>query len=224
QQFWDRKQRPLTEEPVLVSKDEDFYFLSPLTRCASLERATETTERSGEIVLKFDFHSYYDSYKKSCSKLFPRHVNVMDNRGFVDGFLRGRLTVLERSGSIGFRIANAQSTDGGDYRCYVDGTQDVYKDFTVEISEPSRRPPVRQTSTVKPQSTSTAPPTLRPGSGLPPYCNCGPFGPWTVNVLLITGASIATIALAGCVTAVVVCCRRKKSKRPRLRNLLSSAV
>ncbi|KAJ3585904.1 hypothetical protein NHX12_012312, partial [Muraenolepis orangiensis] len=41
---------------------------------------------------------------------------------------------------------------------------------------------------------------------------CPASGPWTVNELLITGASIATIALAGCVTAVVVCCRRKKSK------------
>ncbi|KAJ3585905.1 hypothetical protein NHX12_012312, partial [Muraenolepis orangiensis] len=78
--------------------------------------------------------------------------------------------------------------------------------------EPSWRPPHRPTSTVKPPPTSTAPPTLRPGSGLPPYCNSCPFGPWTVNELLITGASIATIALAGCVTAVVVCCRRKKSK------------
>ncbi|KAJ3583387.1 hypothetical protein NHX12_017486 [Muraenolepis orangiensis] len=147
----------------------------------------------------------------------------MDNRGFVYDFLRGRLTLIERSGSIEFRIANAQSTDGGYYRCYVDGT-DVYKDFLVEISEPSRRPPVRPTSTVKPPPTSTAPPTLRPGSGLPPYRNSGPVGPWTVNVLFAKVVLIATITLAGCVTAVVVCCRRKKSKRPRLRNLLSSGV
>ncbi|KAJ3583392.1 hypothetical protein NHX12_017478 [Muraenolepis orangiensis] len=165
-----------------------------------LSKEQQTTERSGEIVLKFDFQPRYDSYTKYCSKLFHRHVNVMDNRGFVDDFLRGRLTLIERSGSIEFRIANAQSTDGGDYRCYVDGTN-VYKDFVAEISEPSTAP-----------SMSTAPPTLLPGSGLPPYHNSGPVGPWTVNVLLITGVSIATIALAGCVTAVVVCCRRKKSK------------
>ncbi|KAJ3583394.1 hypothetical protein NHX12_017480 [Muraenolepis orangiensis] len=202
-----------------------------------LSKEQQTTERSGEIVLKFDFPPYYNSYKKSCSKGFPRQVvNVMDNRGFVSYFLRERLTLIERSGSIEFRIANAQSTDGGYYRCSVDGTQYIYKDFTVEISEPSWHAPVRPTSTVKPPPTfaapptftapptfeapptftapptSTAPPTLLPGSGLPPDCNCGPFGPWTVNELLITGASIATIALAGYVTAVVVCCRRKKSK------------
>ncbi|KAJ3583393.1 hypothetical protein NHX12_017479 [Muraenolepis orangiensis] len=140
-----------------------------------LSKEQQTTERSGEIVLKFDFPPYYNRYKKSCSKYFPdRYFIMMDNRGFVSDFLRGRVTLIERRGSIEFRIANAQSTDRGDYRCYVDGIQYSYKDFTVEISEPSWRPPVRPTSTVKPPSTSTAPPTLRPGSGLPPYHNSGP--------------------------------------------------
>ncbi|CAL8368401.1 unnamed protein product [Lota lota] len=135
----------------------------------------------------------------------------MDNRGYVCNLLRGRATQTERSGSVEFRITNAQFIDGGYYRCYVQGTQYVFKDFLVEISEPSGLPPHSLASTVEPSSTITTPPTLPTGSSLPQYRKRSPIAPWTFTMLLATSLSIATMALIGCVTAVV-CCLRKKSK------------
>ena len=86
-------------------------------------------------MLRLDFPLHFDSFDKSCCRLFPAGCfTVMDNRGYVCDLLRGRATQTERSGSVEFRITNAQPIDAGHYRCYVKGSRYVFKDFVVGIS------------------------------------------------------------------------------------------
>ncbi|CAL8277406.1 unnamed protein product [Boreogadus saida] len=177
-----------------------------------LSKEQQTTERFGEILLRLDFPMYFDSFDKSCCRMLQAGCFIaMDNRGYVCNLLRGRATLTERSGSVEFRITNAQLIDGGHYRCYVEGIHNVFKDFVVEVSEPSKLRPHSLVSTLQPSSTITTPPTPATGSRPPPYRKRSPIAPWTLYVLLATSLSITTIALIGCVTAVV-CCLRKKSK------------
>ena len=86
-------------------------------------------------MLRLDFPMYFDSFDKSCCRMFQAGCFIaMDNRGYVCNLLRGRATLTERSGSVEFRITNAQLIDGGHYRCYVEGSHNVFKDFVVEVS------------------------------------------------------------------------------------------
>lgn len=60
---------------------------------------------------------------------------VVNNRGYVDTFYKGRLSTLEFSGRFEIRIWNLYPLDTGIYRCMIHGTSTyIYQDFSCEVS------------------------------------------------------------------------------------------
>ncbi|TNM87171.1 hypothetical protein fugu_007401 [Takifugu bimaculatus] len=90
------------------------------------------------IVLMLTFHSFYNSYNKSCCKLYYRGCDfLLDSTGFTSDSLKGRVTIAKDDGWIEFKISHVRSEDAGYYRCMVVGFQHVYFDYYVELSEVS---------------------------------------------------------------------------------------
>lgn len=86
------------------------------------------------IVLRFTFHSFYNSYRKSCCKLYPSCDNLLDSAGFIAESLKGRVTFAEGDGWIEFNISHVRSEDAGYYRCMVVEFQDTFTDYNVKLS------------------------------------------------------------------------------------------
>lgn len=93
-------------------------------------------EQFQEILLRLTFPSFYNSYSKSCCKLYPGGCyKLLDSAGYTCELLKGRVTITENDGWIQFQISNVQFVDGGYYRCFVLGTQNhVYSDYYFEVS------------------------------------------------------------------------------------------
>ncbi|XP_011620245.2 uncharacterized protein isoform X2 [Takifugu rubripes] len=90
------------------------------------------------IVLMLTFHSFYNTYNKSCCKLYYRRCDfLLDSTGFTSDSLKGRVTIAKDDGWIEFKISHVRSEDAGYYRCMVVGFQHVYLDYYVELSEVS---------------------------------------------------------------------------------------
>lgn len=93
-------------------------------------------EEFEHILLRFAFPSFYNSYIKSCCKLYPGGCyKLLDSTGYTCDSLKGRITKTENDGWIEFKISNVRFMDGGYYRCIVLGTQNrIYSDYYVEVS------------------------------------------------------------------------------------------
>ncbi|KAK7878523.1 hypothetical protein WMY93_030359 [Mugilogobius chulae] len=90
-------------------------------------------EELTNILLRLAFPPFYNSYSKSCCKLYPGGCYLLLNSdGYVCDFLRGRVTRSQGDGWVLFTISNAQFNDQGFYRCTVMGTS-IYTDFYVEV-------------------------------------------------------------------------------------------
>ncbi|XP_056897720.1 uncharacterized protein LOC130530504 isoform X2 [Takifugu flavidus] len=90
------------------------------------------------IVLMLTFHSFYNSYNKSCCKLYYGGCDfLLDSTGFTSDSLKGRVTIAKDNGWIEFKISHVRSEDAGYYRCMVVGFQHFYFDYYVELSEVS---------------------------------------------------------------------------------------
>lgn len=92
-------------------------------------------EEFEHILLKLAFPSLYNSYMKSCCKLYPGGCHtLLDSTGYTCDLLKGRVTKTENDGWIEFKISNVHFGDAGYYRCIVLGTQNhIYTDYYVEI-------------------------------------------------------------------------------------------
>lgn len=99
-------------------------------------KGQQRIEEFEHILLRLAFPSFYNSYNKSCCKLYPGGCyKLLDSTGFTCDLLRGRVTKTERDGWIEFKISNVQFVDGGYYRCIVLGTPNrIYRDYYVEVS------------------------------------------------------------------------------------------
>lgn len=86
------------------------------------------------IVLRLAYHSFYNSYIKSCCKLYPRCDQLLNSNGFTSDSLKGRVTIAKDDGWIEFKISHVRAEDAGYYRCMVLGFQHVYLDYFVELS------------------------------------------------------------------------------------------
>lgn len=96
----------------------------------------QRVEEFQQILLRLTFPSFYNSYGKSCCKLYPGGCyKLLDSAGYTCELLKGRVTITENDGWIQFQISNVQFVDGGYYRCFVLGTQNyVYSDYYFEVS------------------------------------------------------------------------------------------
>ncbi|KAF7668807.1 hypothetical protein LDENG_00287040 [Lucifuga dentata] len=166
-----------------------------------------------QIFLRFVFPSFYNNYGKSCCKLYPGGCyKLLDSAGYTCDFLKGRVTKIEHDGWIEFKILNAQSTDGGFYRCSVLGTQNhIYSDYYVEVSEatgqsihPLLTTTSKAPSTSETPSGSTGPILAKDHSGIPAI-------PWNFSLPLAAIVSI-TITIFITLLISVVCCSVVKAK------------
>lgn len=99
-------------------------------------KGQQRIEEFEHILLRLTFPSFYNSYNKSCCKLYPGGCyKLLDSTGYTCDLLEGRVTKSENDGWIEFKISDVQFVDGGYYRCMVLGIQNpIYSDYYVEVS------------------------------------------------------------------------------------------
>ncbi|CAJ1085328.1 uncharacterized protein LOC117821816 [Xyrichtys novacula] len=190
------------------------------------------------IQLRLAFPSFYNSYNKSCCKLYPGGCyKLLDSAGYTCDLLKGRVTKTENNGWIEFKISNVQIVDGGYYRCIVLGTENhIYKDYYVEISEVSGHysqsypsttttTATQTTTTVTTTTTTTATTsatkapnttTTLPeptGPAMAEDRSDSPRVPWSFGLPLAVIVSITAMILITLVIGVVFC--RVKAKHQR---------
>lgn len=96
-------------------------------------RGQQRIEEFEHFFLRLPFPSFYNSYTKTCCKLYPAGCyTLLDSRGNTCDLLRGRVSITERDGSIEFKISNVQFADAGYYRCGVPRAH-IYSDYYVEV-------------------------------------------------------------------------------------------
>ncbi|XP_026187364.1 uncharacterized protein LOC113145164 [Mastacembelus armatus] len=180
-------------------------------------KGQQRTEEFEHILLRFTFPSFYNSYNKSCCKLYPGGCyKLLDSAGYTCDSLKGRVTKTEKDGWIEFKISNVQLLDRGYYRCIVLGTPNqIYNDYYVEVSDASNhnsqfQPPlttaINVPTTSKPLSESTGPVLAQDHSDSPRV-------PWTFGLLLATIVSLTMVILIASVTGIVCCRVRTKRKQ-----------
>ncbi|KAK2851323.1 hypothetical protein Q5P01_007599 [Channa striata] len=190
-----------------------FLLLLDITHLKGLQRIEEFEH----ILLKLTFPSFYNGYKKSCCKLYPRGCQkLLDSTGYTCDLLKGRVTKTEADGWIEFKISNVHFVDGGSYRCFVLGTLNhIYSDYYVEVFEASvhhsqSQPPI--TTTTKASNTSKTFPNTS-GPVLTQDHHDSPRVSWSFRLPL---AVIVTITLMILITSVIgVVCLRVKAKYKR---------
>ncbi|KAK5863479.1 hypothetical protein PBY51_000508 [Eleginops maclovinus] len=173
-------------------------------------KGQQRIEEFEQVLLRFNFPSFYNNYSKSCCKLYPGGCyKLLDSAGFTCDLLKGRVTATEKDGWIEFKISKVRFEDGGYYRCIVLGTPNfIYSDYYVEVSEVSghHRPLLTTTvsiSTTLPDST---------GPAVAPDRSDSPRVPWSFGVPLAVIVSITVMMLIISVIGVV-CCRVKAKRK-----------
>ncbi|XP_044068240.1 uncharacterized protein LOC122883519 [Siniperca chuatsi] len=178
-------------------------------------KGQQRIEEFEHILLRLAFPSFYNSYNKSCCKLYPGGCyKLLDSAGYTCDLLEGRVTKTEKDGWIEFKISDVRFVDGGYYRCIVLGTQNrIYRDYYFEVSEVSDHHSKAQPSlatTIKAPNTSTTfpdstwPVLAQDHSDSPRYSGV----PWSFGLPLAVIVSIAVMILITSVIGVV-CCRVK---------------
>ncbi|XP_041860512.1 uncharacterized protein LOC121652044 isoform X2 [Melanotaenia boesemani] len=165
------------------------------------------------ILLRLSFPPFYNSYMKSCCKLYHGGCyKLMDNTGFTCEFLRGRVTKTEKDGWIEFKIINVQFVDGGYYRCGVLGAQtQIYSDYYVEVfaSDHHRHPEPPLTTTVKVPNSSPRHPDST-GPALSEDRSDDNRASWSFGLPLAVLVSITVMIFVSAMIAAV--CFRVKAK------------
>ncbi|KAE8293393.1 hypothetical protein D5F01_LYC08504 [Larimichthys crocea] len=175
-------------------------------------KGQQRTEEFEHILLRFTFPSFYNSYLKTCCKLYPGGCyTLLDSTGYTCDLLKGRVTKTENDGWIEFKISNVSFADGGFYRCIVLGTQNrVYNDYYVEVSAVSShnsQSQPSQTTTIKAPNTSTKLPHSTEAVLAEDHSESRRV-PWSFGLSLAVIVSITAMFLITSVIGVV-CCRVK---------------
>ncbi|XP_045912260.1 uncharacterized protein LOC123975116 [Micropterus dolomieu] len=180
-------------------------------------KGQQRIEEFEHILLRLTFPSFYNSYNKSCCKLYPGGCyKLLDSTGYTCDLLEGRVTKSENDGWIEFKISDVQFVDGGYYRCMVLGIQNpIYSDYYVEVSEVSLHHSQSQPSvatTVKAPNTSTTLPDST-GPVLAQDHVDSPRVSWSFGLPLAVIVSIAVMILITSVIGVVLCSVKAKPKQ-----------
>ncbi|XP_029580005.1 uncharacterized protein LOC115168668 isoform X2 [Salmo trutta] len=69
----------------------------------------------GHVLLRFIFPPFYNDYEKLCYKLYPEPFPVVNTRGYVNNFYKGRISRMEYNGGMFVTIRNLKPVDAGDY-------------------------------------------------------------------------------------------------------------
>ncbi|XP_042346903.1 uncharacterized protein LOC121946420 [Plectropomus leopardus] len=182
------------------------------------DKGQQRIEEFEHVLLRLAFPSFYNSYNKSCCKLYPGGCyKLLDSAGFTCDLLKGRVTKTEKDGWIEFKISNVRFVDGGYYRCIVLGTQNrIYSDYYVEVSEVSghhRQSQPLLTTTIKaPNSSTTLPDST--GPHLAQDHSDSPRVPWSFGLPLAVIVSLTVMILVTSVIGVVCCRVKAKCKQP----------
>ncbi|XP_029291788.1 uncharacterized protein LOC115011000 [Cottoperca gobio] len=181
-------------------------------------KGQQRIEEFDQVLLGFAFPSFYNSYNKSCCKLYPGGCyKLLDSAGFTCDLLKGRVTTTEKDGWIEFKIWNVRFVDGGYYRCIVLGTQSlIYSDYYVEVSEVSdhhsRSQPSLTTAVKVPKTSTTRPDST--GPALAQDHSDRLRVPWSFGLPLAVIVSITAMILITSVIGVVCCRVKAKRKKP----------
>ncbi|XP_034552219.1 uncharacterized protein LOC117821816 [Notolabrus celidotus] len=180
-------------------------------------KGQQRIKESEHILLKFAFPSFYNSYSKSCCKLYPGGCyKLLDSTGYTCDLLKGRVTKMENNGWIEFKISNVQFVDGGYYRCIVLGADNrIYRDYFVEVFEvsghPSRSQPSTMTTMKTPNTTTSLPEST--GPVLAQDHSDSPRALWGFSLPLVVIVSITVMLFITSVIGVVFCRVKAKQKQ-----------
>ncbi|XP_028309627.1 uncharacterized protein LOC114467494 [Gouania willdenowi] len=194
-----------------------FIFLLDVS---PLKGQQQRIEESENILLRFYFPSFYNSYMKFCCKLYPGGCyKLLDNEGYTCDQLKGRVTRTEQDGCVEFKIWNVRSSDGGFYRCLVLGPQNpIFHDYYVEVFESSHDHRKSQ-----PFLTST---TTFPVSTRPVQAQDQSFGPRISWSFVLPLAVIMSTTVMIFITSVigVIYCRLKAKRQDKHGDTLSESL
>ncbi|KAL6119752.1 uncharacterized protein ACO6RY_04266 [Pungitius sinensis] len=169
------------------------------------------------FLLRLRFPSFYNTYSKSCCKLYPGGCyKLLDSAGFTCELLKGRVTKTEKDGWIEFKISNVRLVDGGYYRCIVIGTQNhVYQDYYVEVSVSAhhRQSQSALTTTVSAPNISTTPADATWPALAQDHSDSDRV-PWSFSLPLAVIVSITVMVFITSVIGVVCCKVKAKRKQP----------
>ncbi|XP_028265240.1 uncharacterized protein LOC114438231 [Parambassis ranga] len=193
-----------------------FFFTMLLLEISPL-KGQQRVEESDPILLRLSFPSFYNTYRKSCCKLYPGGCyKLLDTAGYTCELLKGRVTTTEKDGWIEFKIINVQFMDGGYYRCGVLGTQvHIYNDYYVEVFDASNHPSVPQprlTATVQAPNTSTTLPDSTRAAVAEDHSGAVRVS-WSFSLPLAVIVSITVMILITSVIGVVFCRVKTKCKQ-----------
>ncbi|XP_041713988.1 uncharacterized protein LOC121546809 isoform X1 [Coregonus clupeaformis] len=157
---------------------------------------------NGQVLLRFIFHPFYNGYEKLCSKLHPERFPVVNTRGYVNDFYKGRISTTEYNGGMDVTIWNLKPVDAGDYRCViVNRVHHIYSDYRLQIDHGRRSglvpPGPRVRSTIRPSISSSSSSSSSDASVFYKHHNDGPSVSRSFGVPLAAGL---------CVTMVIVIC------------------
>ncbi|XP_055079044.1 uncharacterized protein LOC129456390 [Periophthalmus magnuspinnatus] len=174
----------------------------------SYAHGQQSLEEATNISLRLSFPPFYNSYSKSCCKLYPGGCYLLLNSaGYVCDFLRGRVTQSQGDGWLQFTISNAQFSDQGFYRCTVMGTP-IYIDYYVEVKDTSDHLLSHKTTTkahgIATDLEPTEPVMDEDMSDLP-------RDPWSFPLPAVV--SMAAVICISSLTALVFCCVKAKQKQ-----------
>ncbi|CAL1606078.1 unnamed protein product [Knipowitschia caucasica] len=195
----------------------NFVFVVLLLLNFSRAHGQQIIEENRDVLLRLTFPPFYNSYAKSCCKLYPGGCYVlMSSDGFVCEYLGGRVTRSQGDGWVQFVISNAHFSDQGFYRCAVVGTP-IYSDYYVEVKDTSD-PLLSHKTTSKAHGVSTE---LEPTGPVVEQDLSDPHRDrWSFPLSAVI--SVAAVICISSTTALVFCCVKAKQKQSYTKHAESS--
>lgn len=90
---------------------------------------------SQEMILKYLFYPYYNSYEKACCKFDQSECFLfVNNRGQAASLYIGRIFITNYDGEFEVKITGLSIMDAGRYRCGVRDFPNTYQDVQITVS------------------------------------------------------------------------------------------
>ncbi|XP_018963871.1 uncharacterized protein LOC109094612 isoform X2 [Cyprinus carpio] len=113
-----------------------FFLLALLENGMNSTAGLRVLYSSQEIILKYLFYPYYNSYEKACCKFDQSECFLfVNNRGQAASLYIGRIFITNYDGEFEVKITGLSIMDAGRYRCGVRGFPNTYQDVQVTVSE-----------------------------------------------------------------------------------------
>ncbi|XP_067251075.1 CMRF35-like molecule 1 isoform X2 [Chanodichthys erythropterus] len=190
-----------------------FFFLVLLKNGTNPTEGLHVIYLSGQIILKYSFNSYYNSFEKFCCRFYQWNCFIFVNsRGQVAPLYEGRISISNYNGEFEVRITDLTVIDAGKYRCGVRIYPHTYEDVEVTVSDLKdlngvKTTPLSAKSTIKPAVwMSSSPSTVIVSENNAQKLS----DEWRTSYTL---AAVLTVLVFGVISMTLLVCRLKTRKK-----------